>query len=120
MEDKELDNMIYSLVANYITLGKNDKALNLSNFNKKDSRHLAAIHVASLVRDMIGYDLRINTSFMNYLWIKWKFKNIKGIKRTKNFNIDIEEEVKHIEDAYSAPDLFSKIYRTYYRYSDRK
>lgn len=120
MEEKELDGMIYGLLANFLTLSKEKGELDLYNFNKRDPRHLAAFHVASLLREMTGLPVRINTSLIDYLWIKWKFKTITNIKRTRKANIDVEKEIKHIEDANNLENGFFSVYKTYYEFSDRK
>lgn len=113
------DKMLYTLAINLFTLGKDEKELNIFNFNKKDSRHWALIHAASSVRDITGFSVKLNVSFFTYLWAKWKFKNIKGIKRTKKANVDAEDVVAHVEKAYEVDRGFSKIYKEYYRNSDR-
>ena len=114
------DQMVNALMINMLTLSKTEKEICLYNFNRKDSRHWAAIHVASLLRDITGLKLSVNTSLFNYFWIKWKFKKIKKIKRTKSANVNIEKEVAHIERSYEAEGQFSNIYRDYYHFTDRR
>lgn len=117
---EKYDQMVNALFMNMYTLSKEDGEIYLYNFNRKDSRHWAAIHIASLLKDISGRKLAVNTSLLNYLWIKWKFPKLKGIKRTKKANINIEKEVAHIERTYEAEGHFSNIYRDYYHFTDRK
>ena len=118
--EKKMDGLVYALTSNFYTLAKEDKEMYLFNFNRKDSRHWSAIHVASIVRDVLGLRLYVNCSLIDYLWIKWKFKGIKKIKRTKKANIDIEQELSNLEKANEAKGIFSDIYRYNYHYTDRK
>ena len=118
--EKKMDGLVYALTSNFYTLAKEDNEMYLLNFNRKDSRHWAAIHVASIVRDVLGLKLYVNCSLIDYLWIKWKFKSIKKIKRTKKANIDIEQELSNLEKANDAKGIFSDIYRYNYHYTDRK
>jgi len=122
MEDLErkMDGLAFALSSNFYTLAKEDKEMYLFNFNRKDSRHWAAIHIASIIRDTIGLKLYVNCSLIDYLWIKWKFKAIKKVKRTKKANIDIEQELSNLENANNVKGIFSDIYRYYYSYADRK
>lgn len=120
MDEKQLDNMIVSLMANFTTLSKQDGEICLYHFNRYDPRHLAAVHIASVLRDVTGIPVKINTSIFVYLWIKWKFPKIKGIKRTNKSNIDVEKEVSHVEEAYNATGRFAVIYRDYYSFTDKK
>lgn len=119
MERYKLDDLVNTAVINLFTLGKETNELNLFNFNRKDPRHWALIHIASLVRDIAGYKLNIHGSIIDWVWIKWKFRKLKGIKKTKKATVDVEDFVKHVEDAYDAPNMFSRIYRDYYGFNDR-
>ena len=122
MEDleKKMDGLAFGLSANFYSRAKDDGEIYLFNFNRKDSRHWAAIHIASIIRDTMGLNVYINCSLIDYLWIKWKFKAIKKIKRTKKANIDIEQEISHLENLNNAKGIFSDIYRYYYHFTDRK
>ena len=122
MENKEkvMDGLVNALLTNLITLTKEDREIYLFNYNRKDSRHWAAIHISSLLREISGTKVYLNCSLVDYLWMKWKFKKIKGIKRTKKANVDIENELSHIENANNMKGIYSDIYRAYYHFTDRK
>lgn len=119
MERYKSDDLVNTAVINLFTLGKETNELNIFNFNRKDPRHLALVHIATLVRDIAGYSVGIHGSFIDLIWVKWKFKKLKGIKKTRKATVNAEEVVKHIEDAYDAPNAFSRIYRDYYSFNDR-
>lgn len=108
------DQMINTAVVNLFTLSKKDNnELNLYNFDRTQKRHLAMLRIASIVRDLTGCDVKINTSLFNYFLIKRKLK-MKWLKRTKKKSIDIEKEAKHIEEAYKFESDFVEIYQEYY------
>lgn len=119
MKNYKADDLVNTAVINLFTLGKETNELNLFNFNRRDPRHLALIHITSLVKDIAGYKVSVHGSFITYLWIKWKFRKLKGIGNTKKATVDMEDFIKHIEDAYEAPNAFSHIYRDYYSFNDR-
>lgn len=112
------DQMANALLINMYSRAKEDGEIYLYNFNRKSSAHLAAVHIAFMLRDVMGLDIYINTSLFNYLWLKWKLKNIKGIKRTKRRNVNLDTEIEYVEKSYNAS-LFTKIYEEYYHSLDR-
>ncbi len=117
--DNKYDQMVNALMINMYSLGKEEGEVCLYNFNRYDPRHLAAIHIASMLKDIMGIKISVKTSLFNYLWMKWKFKKIHNIGRGKKGNVDIEKELHHIEKTYEATNRFADIYKEYYFYTDR-
>ena len=117
--DNKYDQMVNALMINMYSLAKEDGEIRLYNFNRYDPRHLAAVHVASTLRDVMGLNIAIKTSWIGYFWVKWKFKKIRNIKKARKENIDIEKEIHHIEKTFEATNRFVDIYKEYYSYMDR-
>lgn len=114
-----MESAVYTATINLFTLGKQEKELNIYAFNRRDPGCAALLHIASIVRDLVGYKIRVNCSLIDFLWIKWKFKTIKGLKLTKEQNVNAKVFIDDIEQAYKQPGIFKEIYKEFYQESDR-
>ena len=124
MDKKELDNLVNVAVINFFTLGKETKKICLCNVNVKDSRHLAGLHIAELIRNLYGYEITLSSDIFTYWDIKWKCKAKKWLKRARKKDeskpVDMEDFIFHIEKANDKPFGFSQVYEEYFRPFDRK
>ena len=113
MDKKIYDGLINVALTNSYSLGKDNKRILLYNINIKDERHLAYIHIVSIV------------SLFDYWKLRRKCKSKKWLKRIKvdpsvSYTLlDVEDFISHIEKANDMKDVFAEIYREYYKEYDR-
>lgn len=123
MDIKELDNLMNVAFINFYTLGKDNIPICLYNVNVKDSRHLACIHIAKIIKDMYGFEFYLSNNIFNYWYLKWKCKIKKWLgyaKRKNNYKmVDMEDFVSHIEKANNQYGGFAKLYLEYFKVFDR-
>jgi len=120
---KKLDMIMNIAVVNLYTLGKEKKKVCFYNFNRKDKRHLACLHIADLERQLFGFEFKIKVGLWDYVLTRWKIK-CKWLKRnskpTEEYAmVDIGDFVAHIENANHMFGSFSEIYSNYFRGLDR-
>lgn len=124
MERKELDNLVNVAFINFFTLGKETKKICLCNVDVKDSRHLACLHIAKLVRDMYDYEFCLSSDIFSYWDIRWKCHTKNWLRRARRKDksrcVDIEDFVSHIEKANNQLYGFSQVYQEYFRIYDKK
>ena len=114
MELNNYDKVLNTLYINLYTLSKDSNIIELKNFNYKNKAHLVVLKVASILASLCNKKIKCNISFLNYLYIKKFYKNIK-IKRGKHFSIDKDCDtlISDIEQYYEKG-IFEKIYKEYY------
>ena len=126
METKFDDALINVALTNSYSLGKDNKRLFLYNIDVKDERHLAYIHICSLVKDLFGIEVYVSkgVNIFDYWKLRWKCKS-KWLKRIKvnplvSYTLlDVEDFISHIEKANDMKDVFAEIYKEYYKEYDR-
>ena len=127
MDKKIYDGLINVALTNSYSLGKDNKRILLYNINIKDERHLAYIHIVSMVRDLFGIEVFVSkgVSLFDYWKLRRKCKSKKWLKRIKvdpsvSYTLlDVEDFVSHIEKANNMKDVFAEIYREYYKEFDK-
>ena len=127
MTTKDYDNLMNVAFINAYTLGKDNKRLLLYNIDVKDERHLAFIHIVSLVKDIFGIEVFVSkgVNLFDYWRISRKCKTKKWLKRikvdpqTSYTLLDVEDFISHIENANDRPGAFAEIYKEYFKESDR-
>lgn len=123
MSIQELDRIMNAAMINLYTLGKANKKICFYNFNRKDERHLACLHIADLEGQLFSYKFKIKTGILDYALIRWKTK-YKWLKRdtkpSKEYAlVDVEDFIAHIERANELPNAFAKLYTEYFKRYDR-
>lgn len=126
METKFYDALINVALTNSYSLGKDNKRLLLYNIDVKDERHLAYIHIVSMVRDLFGIEVFVSkgVNIFDYwkLRRKCKTKWLKRIKVSPSVSytlLDVEDFISHIEKANDMKDVFAEIYKEYYKEYDK-
>lgn len=124
MGNKELDALTNVAFINFFTVGKETKKILLTNFDIKDSRHLACLHIAKLVKDIYEYEFYLDSDIFTYWKLNRKCKTKNWLKRpnkklTKYCTVDVEDFISHIENANNIPLGFVKVYYEYFKGSDR-
>ena len=114
MNNKELlyDEIIKVSITNLYTLSKENKKVNLTNFNKKDKSHLCLLVISGYMK-MFGCTLSVRTNFLNKFFIKRKTGIEFNITKDKE-GIFCDEFIYHIEKAYDRPGIFEEIYDNYF------
>ena len=110
------DNIISVALINMFTLSKKENHIKLYNFNRKDPAHLTLLQVGLMGRQVYGFDLSVELSFFDYLYILWKFKCRKALTRLKGKgNVNCNSFIIDIEEANNQYGIFAKIYEAYYK-----
>ena len=120
---KKLDGIMSVAITNLFTLGKENKKICFYNFNRKDKRHLALLHIADYERQLFDYEFKIHTGVWNYILTRFKTK-CKWLRRVSKSpegyaKVDVELFIAHIENANNMPCSFSEIYTNYFKGLDR-
>ena len=115
METKFYDALINVALTNSYSLGKDNKRLLLYNIDVEDERHLAYIHIVSMVRDLFGIEVFVSkgVNIFDYwkLRKKCKAKWLKRIKIKPSVSytlLDVEDFISHIEKANDMKDVFKE------------
>lgn len=124
MDTKELDTLTNIAFINFFTVGKHTKKILLTNFDIKNSRHLACLHIAKLVRDMYEYEFYLDSNIFTYWKLNKKCRVKKWLKRpsrklTEYSTVDVEDFISHIENANNLPLGFVKVYYEYFKGFDK-
>lgn len=116
-QHKIYDKCLNATLNDLFNFGDQQKQLILSNFNPKDSGHLAILQIASFARDLFGYEIKVNASLWEY--IKFRFyTHAKWCRRNNNYtnkSLDVPHYIKTFEEKNNLINVFNNIYNTYYR-----
>ena len=112
------DNVIKVAVANFYTLSKDSKKINLVNFDFKNENHLCILNIAHTVQILFNTQVSVSTTWLKFFYYKLKYK-LKWCKRSKSLEgIDVNDFISHIESSNNLPNIFQNIYSAYYKGED--
>ena len=116
---REYDGLV-GLTFNNLCAASNNKEIVLLNFNRKNLEHLYLLRVALLVRDVTGYEVKVNCSWWNFLMLNHKIrKGFKKIERSKERNgIDTDwmldlmrrDGQQRIDKNFTFADIYNQYY----------
>ena len=102
---------------NLYTLSKEKEKIELKDFSFKNKQHLFLLNITSILHNLYGYEIFLETNFLEFAKYKIHTKHSKSIHRkTKLENgINIENFLNHIADAQKVDrDIWNKIYDEFF------
>ena len=113
MNEQIYDSVVSVALINMFTLSKEDNYIKFFEFNKKDPAHLALVAIGLIGRQIYNFEFGVETSFLNILWLRKKFR-CKYIKKIKKGNINCNKFIIDIEEPNDKFGIFKEIYYAYY------
>jgi len=102
---------------NLYTVSKEKGKIELKGFSFKNKQHFFLLNIASILHNLYGYEIFLETKFLEFVKYKTHTKHSKFIHRkTKLENgINIEDFLNHIADAQVIDrNIWDKIYDEFF------
>lgn len=120
MEEKNNINVYYDgiiqvALVNFFTIGKDTKRIVLTNFDRKNPSHKCILVLTGIVQDLWDFQTELVMSRFKYRVLKFTNKHVRCIRSKNQTGTDINEFIKHIEEANDDIGIFEKIYNEYYK-----
>lgn len=102
---------------NLYTISKEKEKVELKGFSFKNKRHLFLLNIAGILHNLYGYEIILETKFLDFIKYKIHTKHSKFIHRKAKLEngIDIEDFLNHIADAQIIEkNIWNKIYDEFF------
>lgn len=102
---------------NLYTISKEKEKVELKGFSFKNKQHLFLLNIAGILHNLYGYEIILETKFLDFIKYKIHTKHLKFIHRKAKLEngIDIEDFLNHIADAQIIErNIWNKIYEEFF------
>ncbi len=102
---REYDGLIGLTLLNLYTISRENQAIRLYHFDRKNREHLYILRIALMARDVYGFSLEVEGSWWDIFCLNWKIR--KGFGKIKRYKpiTGVGEEWLYAEGGTCVPEL---------------
>lgn len=108
------DSTINDIFIKLYNLSLNNRDIILTNISLTSVEHKCYMRICALAQTVFGFEIKVKLPFIKYvlfrIFYKYKWKRTK-----KTALLDVEDEIRLIQENKEIPNILTSIYNEYYR-----